>query len=164
MPRLVSLFTVSLCNGHVGGLGQDCSNSIANVLEFCTLTLSHRCDINGSFASSCCQPTEVRITSLCNIWFNILRPRQNGRHFPDDIFKCIPNGPNNNISELVQMMGWHWPGDKPLSELVMVSLLTPICVTRPQRVKHFKTSDVHRPHTWSLLLEKDHFNSSCNGY
>ena len=21
--------------------------------------------------------------------FNTLRPRQNGRHFPDDIFKCI---------------------------------------------------------------------------
>ena len=22
-------------------------------------------------------------------WVNALRPRQNGRHFPDDIFKCI---------------------------------------------------------------------------
>ena len=22
-------------------------------------------------------------------WFNTLRPRQNGRHFADDIFKCI---------------------------------------------------------------------------
>ena len=26
---------------------------------------------------------------LCNVSVNTLRPRQNGRHFPDDIFKCI---------------------------------------------------------------------------
>ena len=34
-----------------------------------------------------------------------LRPRQNGRHFPDNIFKCV----------------------KPLSELMMVSLLMHMC-------------------------------------
>ena len=82
---------------------------------------------------------------------NTLRPRQNGRHFPDDIFKCIflnenvwisinismkfvPRGPNNNFIALVQIMAWRRPGDKPLSELMMVSLLTHICVTRPQWV------------------------------
>ena len=32
-------------------------------------------------------------------------------------------------------MAWRRPGDKPLSELMMVSLLTHICVTRPQWVK-----------------------------
>ena len=32
-------------------------------------------------------------------------------------------------------MAWRRPGDKPLSEPVMVSLLTHICVTWPQRVK-----------------------------
>ena len=42
--------------------------------------------------------------------------------------KFVPKGPNNNILELVQIMAWHWPGDKPLSELVMVSLLTHICI------------------------------------
>ena len=31
-------------------------------------------------------------------------------------------------------MAWHWPGDKPLSEPVMVSLQTHICVTRSQCV------------------------------
>ena len=31
-------------------------------------------------------------------------------------------------------MAWCWPGDKPLSEPMMVSLLTHICVTRPQWV------------------------------
>ena len=82
----------------------------------------------------------------------MLRPRQDGCHFPDDIFKCIflnenvkilikitlkfvPKGPINNIPALVQIMAWRRPGDKPLSEPMMVSLLTHICVTRRQRVK-----------------------------
>ena len=82
---------------------------------------------------------------------NTLRPRQNGRHFADDIFMCIflnenvwiaikislkfvPKGPINNIPALVQTMAWRRPGDKPLSEPMMVSLLTHICVTRPQWV------------------------------
>ena len=80
---------------------------------------------------------------------NILRPRQNGHHLPDDIFRCIflnenvwipikiklkfvPSGPINNIPALVQIMAWRRSGDKPLSEPVMVSLLTHICITRPQ--------------------------------
>ena len=80
-----------------------------------------------------------------------LRPRQNGRHFADDTFNCIfvnenvrisinfslkfvPKGPINNIPALVQIMAWRRPGDKPLSEPVMVSVLTHICVTRPQWV------------------------------
>ena len=68
---------------------------------------------------------------------NTLRPRQNGHHFPDDIFKCIflnenvwisvkillkfvPKGAINNIPALVQMMVWHRSGDKPLSEPMIV--------------------------------------------
>ena len=82
---------------------------------------------------------------------NTLRPRQNGRYFPDAIFKCIflnenawislkislkfvPKVRINNIPALVQMMAWRRPGDKPLSEPMMASLLTHICVTRPQWV------------------------------
>ena len=83
--------------------------------------------------------------------FNTLRPRQNGRDFADDIFKCIflnenvkisikislkfvPKGLINNIPALVQIMAWRRSGDKPLSEPMMVSSLTLICVTRPQWV------------------------------
>ena len=72
-----------------------------------------------------------------------LRPRQNGSHFADDIFKCIflnenatislkislkfvPKVRINNIPALVQIMVWRRPGDKPLSEPMMVSLLTHI--------------------------------------
>ena len=74
-----------------------------------------------------------------------LRPRQNGRHFPDDICKCIflnenayisikislkfvPKARINNVPALVQIMAWRRPVDKPLSEPMMVSLLTHICV------------------------------------
>ena len=80
-----------------------------------------------------------------------MRPRQNGRRFPNDIFKhifmnqniCIsskislkfvPKGPINNIPALVQITTWRRSGDKPLSEPMTVSLLTHICVARPQWV------------------------------
>ena len=83
---------------------------------------------------------------------NTLRPRQNGRHFTDDIFKRIflnenilipikislkfvPKGSINIIPALVQIMAWRHPGAEPLSEPVMVNLPTHICVTRPQCVK-----------------------------
>ena len=48
----------------------------------------------------------------------------------------VPKAPINNILALVQIMAWRRPGDKPLSEPMMVSLLTHICVTRPQWVIH----------------------------
>ena len=48
--------------------------------------------------------------------------------------KFVPKGPINNIPALVQIMAWRRPGDKPLSEPMMVSLPTHICVTRPQWV------------------------------
>ena len=78
---------------------------------------------------------------------NSLRPRQNRRHFADDVFKCnfvnenvwipikislkfVPKGPINNILSLVQIMAWRRPGDKPLSEPMMVRLPTHICLTK----------------------------------
>ena len=121
-----------------------------------------------------------------------LRPRQNGRHFADDIFKRIFLKENvlislkislkfvakvriNNIPALVQIMAWRRLGDKPLSEPMMVSLLTHICVTRPQWVNHDvthihigdvksnkllfksiyrKTSDISRPQSKNLNVSR----------
>ena len=97
------------------------------------------------------------LTDACLFFQGALRPRQNGRHFADDTFKHIflnenvrisikislkfvPKVPIDNIPALVQIMAWRRPGDKPLSEPIMVSLLTHICVTRPQWVK----KDHHR--------------------
>ena len=34
--------------------------------------------------------------------------------------KFVPKGLINNIPALVQIMAWHHPGDKPLSEPMMV--------------------------------------------
>ena len=48
--------------------------------------------------------------------------------------KFVPKGQINNIPAFVQIMTWHCPGDKPLSEPMMFSLLTYICVTWPQWV------------------------------
>ena len=44
----------------------------------------------------------------------------------------VPKGRINYTPALVQIMAWRRPGDKPLSESMMVSLLTHIRVTRPQ--------------------------------
>ena len=80
---------------------------------------------------------------------NTLRPGQDGCQYPDDIFKyiflnenvwisieisrkCTLKGQINNIPALVQIMAWRRPGDKPLSEPMVISLLAHICVTRPQ--------------------------------
>ena len=96
-------------------------------------------------------------------WYNTLRPRQNGRHFADDTFKRIflrendrisieislnfvPKSPIDIIPTLFQKMAWRQPDDKPLSEAMMVSLLTHICVARPQWVNilidNFSASDI----------------------
>ena len=97
------------------------------------------------------------VSGYATVHINSLRPRQNGRHFADDIFnrislneniwipikislKFVPKGPINNTPVLVQIMAWRRRGDKPLSEPRMISLPTHICVTRPQWVN------------WNLIL------------
>ena len=86
---------------------------------------------------------------MCNV--NTLRPRQNDHRFPDVIFKrtflndsvwislnismkFVPKVRINNILALVEMMALIRPGHKPLSEPMIVSLLTYISVIRPQWV------------------------------
>ena len=46
--------------------------------------------------------------------------------------KFVPEGRINKIPALFQTMAWRRPGDKQLPEAMLVSLLTHICVTRPQ--------------------------------
>ena len=84
---------------------------------------------------NCCSRLEMTtmFLSLSAMFFNTLRPRQNGRHFAYDTFKCIfldeniwisinismkfvPNGPINNIPALNQIMAWHLVSVKQLSE------------------------------------------------
>ena len=75
-----------------------------------------------------------------------LRPRQNGRHFPD-IFKCIflnenvwisikislkfvPNDPIINFPTLVQIMTWHQATSHYLNQcwLIYWSIYAPLCL------------------------------------
>ena len=110
---------------------------------------------------------------------NPLRPRPNGRHFADDIFKCslenengwisprislkfVPKVRINNILALVQIMAWRLPGDKPLSGPMMVSLLTHICVIRPQWVNRMDTGwELREIHTFSVATLVKFVKVSC---
>ena len=104
---------------------------------------------------------EVVMITLCGrVMLNTLRPRQSGCHFADDTVECIflnenvrisikislefvPECPINNIPALVQLMAWRRPGNKPLSEPMMVRLSIHICITRPQWVKCIRELDCH---------------------
>ena len=101
-----------------------------NIYYLIMFTSSHQWKIN-----ECCLTPVLRT-------INTLRPKQNVRHFADDIFRCIlfnkngsvsikiqltliPNGIIDNTSALVQVMGWHWTGDKPLPEPMMTQFSDP---------------------------------------
>ena len=115
---------------------------------------------NTSRKAPKCVSKQIHMRIAKQILLNTLRTRQNGRHFPDDIFKWIflnenewisinislkfvPKAEIDNIPALVQIMAWRRPGYKPLSEPMMVSLLTHICVTRPQWVNMLTYIIIH---------------------
>ena len=134
----------------------------------CLDVLERKCKWNVDRGNVDCRPLEVHSLECWSCMYmgldlNTLRPRQDGRHFPDDIFKhiffnenvwisitislkFIPKGPIYNIPALVQIMAWRRPGYKPFSEPVMDSLPMHICVTWPQWVNHHCTC--WWPNTW----------------
>ena len=146
-----------LCNNHSGWIDQPMLNldywriNKSNYFRWCNTSNIRRRLIGNELVDH----STHRLSRLLQLYLysrlNTLRPRQNGRHFPDDIFKCIffngnvwfpikislnfvPKGLINNIISLVPIMAWRRPGDKPLSESMIVNSLTHICVTRPQWV------------------------------
>ena len=95
----------------------------------------------------------INIVPPLVVWLviNTWRPRQDGRHFADDIFTCIffnenccilikfslkyvCKGQIINNPALVQIMAWRRSGDNPLSEPMIINLPMHICVTQPQWV------------------------------
>ena len=57
------------------------------------------------------------------------------------------------IPALDQTMAWHRPGDKPLTESMMVSLPTHRCVTRPKCVKPYTPRMRHMVHDlWYFVM------------
>ena len=96
----------------------------------------------------------VCVQQIWSAQSNMLWPRQKGHHFSDAIVKYIflnenvlisirislnlvSKGLTDNMPDLVWIMAWRRPGDKPLSQSMLVSFLThrPISVTRPPWVK-----------------------------
>ena len=78
--------------------------------------------------------------------------------------KFVPKGPINNIPALVQIMARRWPDDKPLSETMMVRLLTYICATRShlkspkalfyqQHVHANNNKNIKVTHCWVFVRE-----------
>ena len=106
------------------------------------------CYISNTVFNCFIDPNVTMLVPMPHSWLrlpdaviNSLRPRQN---YADDIFKCIFWNENILISikislkfisySSVQIMAWCRPGDKPLSEPMMIILLTHICIIRPQWV------------------------------
>ena len=72
----------------------------------------------------------------------------------------VPQLRINNIPALVQITAWRPPGDKALSEWLMVNLLTHKYVTRPQWVeKHLATGAISHFQTSYLLLSRTQWNA-----
>ena len=109
------------------------------MLKFNRCSVSHSCN-------SRTKPCRRRIVIYA---LNKLRPRQDDRSFTDAILKMpflnenvwislkislnyISKDPLNDISSLVWITAWRWPGDMTLSEPLAISLMRHICVTRPQ--------------------------------
>ena len=89
-------------------------------------------------------------------------------HFADNMFKCIcltegrwisinvslklvPQS-QINIPALVEIMAWCRPGAKPLSQPIMVSFLTHICIFQPQ------SDEISRP---PYFIPNNHEVSAC---
>ena len=117
-----------------------------------------------------CQPSWGPLYLYSTTPLKTLRPRQNRRRFADDTFKPIfsndnaristkislkfvPEGPINNIPALSPS------GDKPLSEPMMVSLLTHIYVTRPQWFKKHTAIQMQQ----AIILEAGTSVVECSG-
>ena len=71
----------------------------------------------------------------------------------------VPKGPFNNSTALVQIMAWRRPSDKPLCETMLVSLLTHICVTRPQWVNEATLIGVSEKASYRTTITQQSINS-----
>ena len=101
--------------------------------------------IEWQFVSICVQRSSIICISSLSYWGREKMAAISKTAFPnafywvklfDFLLKCHWSlFPWFQLTAWVQVMAWRRSGDKPLSERMMVSLLTHICVTRPQWVK-----------------------------
>ena len=105
---------------------------LPNSLDHDYVPLKHGFELCGNHAIPCIKAPLPHLASV-----DILRPRQNGRQIPGDIFKLIFSNENigilidislkfvpkcliDNLAALVKIMAWRCPGAKPLSEPMIV--------------------------------------------
>ena len=89
----------SLAHGNVYHL---CENYKQNAYIYIHIYI---CDVKLGFCTQFLLLRHNIETDL--IYFcNILRPRQNGRHFPDDIFKCIFLNENQSVAIKTGVCCW----------------------------------------------------------
>ena len=143
MPTFDNHVVCNINNTVIDNITKPCSVTINKLAKFPPYKQNESCARAGN-------PRKSKFMySVNHDKVYTLRPRQNGRHFSEDIFswifvneivwllikiplKFVPMTSINTIPALIQIMAWHRPGGKPLSEPMMVNLLTHICVTRPQ--------------------------------
>ena len=87
-----------------------------------------------------CQKRKGKDSSKAGNIFKCIFLIENAQISIEISLKFVPKGPITNTPALVQIMAWHRPGDKPLSEPKMVRLPTHICITRPQWVNCLSSS------------------------
>ena len=128
-----------------------CRNSMLVWRQYMRQTICSRSLICMVVVSWPLWPSYWANSENSQVYINTLRPRQNGHHVTDNNFKRIflninaristrisrmfvPKGRVNTMPALVQIMAWCRPGNKPLSEPMMVRLQMHICVHWPQWV------------------------------
>ena len=128
---------VSNVDGWIDGLMDNTSPSAPTILM--------RYLIHNSFLMHWDQDKMADIFQTFSNAFSWMKIFQLWLKFHWSLFlsKC----PINNIPALVQIMAWCRPGNKPLSEPMMASLLMHICITRPQWVN--KNGCFQVKHTWA---------------
>ena len=110
----------------------DDKSTLIQVMAWCHQATSH-------FLNQCWPRSPKPYGVTRPQWVNTFPLRQNWCPFTDGILeliflydncwilvstqeKCLPEGPINNKPVLVQTIAWHWIGDRPMSEPIMVEV------------------------------------------
>ena len=99
-------------------------------------------------------PSSAENVSISFLTFILLY--ENNCILIQNFMKIVHEGPINKKTALVEIMVWRLTGTKPLSEPMVHSLLTHICVTRPQWVLTFQVPVqycIYESHTWSWVSD-----------
>ena len=81
-------------------------------------------------------------------------------YFDQISLKLDPKGPIDNKSALVQIMAWHQPGDKPLSEPMMVSLC--LVYASFNSIALGRWGDNFKSITFKLVIQKSSMVICCD--